>query len=445
MKINKSMGAAALALAVASSAHAAQNVYITGSTAFRSQIYAALVDLGLTLSTSSSTSTAGNNSEFYSGSITASTLAGQPVLSSGSFNVYCAFTGSSEGVNAIADPFDATTNSSPPYVNASGTFINQTADLGDIAMCDVLQSSTPYANSSQLYDVPSFDQNGKGTGGMAVVPFTFATTGYGLAHGITNVNPFLAYDLWSEGKVPLSFWTGNTSDTPTNVFAVGRTNDSGTRITMQLLANQQTGSLNTANPLKQYALGSSGGSEPGIGVSGTPPVPNGLGSAPYGTQWNLVNNDGYASGGNIAKVLGAAPATAANGCAIGYVSWSDASSLTAAGGGSGGGAGNGAPLNFAGISPTTVALTSWTGGASGTPWNTNAIENGSYPFWSYEHMYEPAAVGGNGGTVDNFASDLVNGVLQEIHNYTASSIQTAFRESDLNVYRGSDGGDIKHN
>jgi hypothetical protein len=371
MKINKIMSAAALLVGLTAVSQAQTSVYISGSTAFRTQIYAALVDLGLTLSPASSTSPAGNNSEFYSGTVTATTLAGQPILTTGTaFNVFTAFTGSAEAINTLANP-QGPGNTSPPYTTSTGAVISYTGGA-DLGLSDVLASTTQYAAAAAnanggagLNDVPSFDQNIKGPGGFAVVPFTFATTSYGLAHGITNITAPLVNQLYSAGTVPLSFFSGINTDSNTPVYAVGRTNDSGTRYTMQLVGANGNGGLNTTFPSSNMPWV--------IAPTMTairPDLPPGIQSIKFatgGTNWVAVGNDGYASGGNIAKVLSASPTTpATNAAAIGYVSWSDAQGNMTSG--------NGGPISFEGVNPTTVN-SGWVPGT--TPWNTNAVENGA--------------------------------------------------------------------
>jgi hypothetical protein len=434
MKINKIIGATALLVGLTAVSQAQTSIYISGSTAFRTQIYAALVDLGLTLSPASSTSPAGNNSEFYSGTVTATTLAGQPILTTGTaFNVFTAFTGSAEGINTLANP-QGPGNTSPPYTSSTGSAVAYTSGA-DLALSDVLASTTQYAAAAAnagggagLTEVLSFDANPHGTGGIAVVPFTFATTAYGLSHGVTNISAPQVNQLFSGGTIPLSFFSGNNSDSNTPVYAVGRTNDSGTRYTMQLVGANNNGGLNTTFHLKQYALGYITNSD--SNPADLPPGIQAIKFATGGTNWVAVGDDGYASGGNIAKALSASPSTpATNAAAIGYVSWSDAQGSLTSGG----------PIFFEGVNPTTVN-SGWVNGT--TVWNTNAVENGAYQYWSYEHLYENPAVA-SGSTIDNFANDLVNGVLQEIHN--VASLQTAFWESELHVHRGSDGGPIVHN
>jgi len=429
------MSATALLMGLTAVSEAQTSIYISGSTSFRTQIYAGLVDLGLTLSPASSTSAAGNNSEFYSGTVTATTLAGQSILTHGeTFNIFLAFTGGAEAVNTLANP-QGPGNTSPPYTTSTGAVISYTGGA-DLGVSDTLASSTPYAAAAAnanggagLNEVFSFDVNPRGAGGFAVDPYTFVTTSYGLSHGITNITAPQVNQLLSEGTLPLSYFSYVNTDSNTPVFAVARSNDASVRIIGELVGFSGNGALNTSGPLKEYALGYSTNND-----SNPANLPPGVGGKPFatgGTNWVAVGNDGYTSGSYVSKSISASPTSpATNAAAIGYVSWSDAQSLTS---------GKGGPIAFEGVNPTTVS-SGWVPGT--TVWNTNAVENGAYQFWTYSHLYENPNVA-SGSTIDNFANDLVNAVLQEIHN--PAVVATALWESDLQVHRGSDGGPIIHN
>jgi hypothetical protein len=99
---------------------------------------------------------------------------------------------------------------------------------------------------------------------------------------------------------------------------------------------------------------------------------------------------------------------------------------------------NGAiPINYEGVSP--FVGTPWT---ATTPWNLAGIENGSYTFWSYEHLYESTKVSGTSFISANFGPDLLNAVEYEIVNPQAGTIQSADLIKNMNVHRNADGGDV---
>ncbi len=422
------MSTSAILLGLTVASQAQTTIYISGASSFRSQIYNGLKDLGLTLSTASSTSPTGNNSEFYSGTVTATSFNGQPINETGvSFNIFCAFNGSAEGIEAISLP-QGPGNASPPYTSSTGAPVTY-AGGADLAESDVLYTTTQWATAasdansgSGLNEVVAFNANPNGPGGFAVSPYAFAATQYALTNGVTNITDSIVNSLLGAGKTDLSFFSGNAGDSNYNVYLVGRTNDSAPRYIAQLLSG-----YNTAAAVKQYALGVAG--ENDTAGHYPPGIQTNAFTTAGQTNFVLVGNDGYTSGGNVAKVISAAPLSS-NGLAVGYLAWSDATaSLTS---------GLGGPISFNGVPSSSVNPLNWT---STSAWNTNALYNGGYSYWTYTHLYENPNVS-SGSTIDLFGHDLVNAVLYEITN---SAVITAAQESQLNVYRTGDGSIIRHN
>jgi hypothetical protein len=100
----------------------------------------------------------------------------------------------------------------------------------------------------------------------------------------------------------------------------------------------------------------------------------------------------------------------------------------------------GLPILFNGTNPTTVypiTTSTWTHGV--TQWNIAGLENGSYYFWSYEHLYVSPNVGSGSPIVPSFAPDLINAIEHEIVTTTP---QTADVIGKMNVNKLNDGGDI---
>src|SRR5580704_2001408 len=126
MKINKTISALGLALGVASVADAQQTVYITGATSFRIEIYYALKDLGLTVQAGATT---GNNNYNFTGTINNTTIGTITNGSAGqSVQIICAFTGSTEGLNAIINGV------SPVYTNIAGNVFSY-PNGADLTFC----------------------------------------------------------------------------------------------------------------------------------------------------------------------------------------------------------------------------------------------------------------------------------------------------------------------
>ena len=389
--MNKTISALGLALGVASVAEAQETIYITGSTAFRAQVYFALRDLGLTVQNGATT---GNNNFNFTGTVNNSTIGTITNGSAGtSVTIITAFTGSTEGLNSLIN------NVSPVYTNTSGSAFSY-ANGADLAFCDVQEASTVYAGDS-VNELISVDGNASSFGaGVAVVPFTWAASADAQGE-IGNVTPLIVNDIFVNGIEALNFFNGVAAASTTNVYLTGRTNDSGTRITAQ-----QTVGFDPSQPVIQYTINGS------------------LGTPVAGGTFENVGNNGYSSGGNVAKALSVTGA----GDAIGYVAFSDAASLK-----------NGAlPIGFEGVSPFIGS--SWT--PNSTPWNLAGIENGSYTFWSYEHLYESTKVSGTSFITKNFGPDLINALEYEIVNPPAGTIQSADLIKRLNVHRNSDGTDV---
>lgn len=429
MKINKTIGALALGLGLAVGAQAQDDtqgtpIYITGSTAFRSQVYAALGDMGLNVSQG-----AGNSASQFTFSGTISDTTGGHLNLTGvngdTVTAYTSWSGSVEGVECLIDLTAST------YENVdSGTFTYNGADLSlsDVAQSSCYQGSgrneinfTP-AHTVPLQEVQTVADAARIEGtGIAVQPFTFVVDGN--AQTVSNVTADNFLDLFGAGTLNLNYFTGNASDSNTLVYAVGRYNLSGTRATSVI---DDGGSF--LNNLKQYALSDNGTTTPGLASTDTAPPPT------DGNQWAYVTNNGYYSGGNVGKAIHDASLNGAP-AAVAYIAFSDSKNLT------------GTTTNYEG--PVNwLGQSAWIGGTfpNSGGWNTNGIINGSYNLWTYERMYILPADEGN--TFDTqFAQALIGAIQYEIVHTpttfgTANHQPTAILESEMNVYRNGDGGDV---
>jgi hypothetical protein len=430
MKINKTIGALALGLGVAVGAQAQDDtqgtpIYLTGSTAFRAQVYAALHDMGLNVSQGA----ANNASQFtFSGTIS-DTTGGHLNLTGVNGDVVTAYTswsGSVEGVQCLIGQTPST------YENVdSGTFTFNGADLSlsDVSQASCYQGSghsevnfTPAHTGVTLREVQTTaDATRIEATGIAVQPFCFIVDGN--AQTVSNITADNFFDLYGPGQLNLNYFTGNASDSNTLVYAVGRYNLSGTRATSVV---DDGGSF--LNNLKQYGLSDNGTTTPGLALTDTAPPPT------DGNQWVGVGNNGYYSGGNVGKAIHAASVNGVP-AAVGYIAFSDSSKLT------------GTTTNYEG--PINwMGQSAWIGGTfpNSGGWNTNGIINGSYNLWTYERMY--LSPGDSGNTlVTQFGQALISAIQYEIiHTPTtfgaANNQPTAILESQMNVYRNGDGGDV---
>ncbi len=407
MKMNKTISAVTLVLGLTAAAQA-QTVYLTGSTAFRSQVFAAMADLGLAVQQGA---TSGATLMTFTGTVT-DTTGGQlnlgtnaPGFAGDSVTVYCVWNGSVEGITALITPRSATYDSV-----GSGTF-SHTGD--DVAFSDVSQSISSFATANspdQLEEVQlPADAAIKPHSGIAVQPFTMIVNANASAiQNMTDQNIADLYNGSGNGQLSMCFFTGSNT---TPVYAVGRYPLSGTHQTV--LADS---GLPIFGPLTQWALSSDGTTTPGLASTDTasPPDP--------GSIWLPVGTNGYFSGGNVAKAIEYSSQTGTLApAAIGYVGWADAEKLT--------GANGDGPIKWNGQNPGTL-----------TAWNISGVENGSYTLWDYERLY--VADSDQSTFVDEtFAPGLIAAVQYEIKKVVN---RTACCESEMNVYRASDAGDVVH-
>jgi len=430
MKLNQTIGALALALGVTSVAQAQTPVYITGSTAFRAQVYAGLADLNLTVQQGRANSA---NSFTFTGTVSDATpghnnlvlggLAGQSVTA------YCTFSGSVEGIQQLLTPqansYDAVGSGSVSHTGV------------DLAFSDVLQASTQLAGSTHQQALAlSADA---GIGGVAVQPFCVAGNATAAAK-ISNVTSYNLLDVLDFGGLDLSLFSGVQADSATTVLGCGRYDLSGTRVTTELDNNDING---IGDALLQYVLVSAST------VNNPPGLLSTDSTHPTGTYWaelvgltdsnsNPLDNsgtNGYFSGGNVGLALDYSstassqdPTQTYTAPVIGYISFSDCQAKMAS-------------------TTTPFALQhgngvfTWNGQNPGTPgaWNITGVENGTYTFWSYERLYTQPTATENAFVVNTFAPGFISAFQYAVANTVP---RTACLISEMHVYRGGDGGDV---
>ncbi len=403
-KTVKTIGAMALAVGLTTVVQAQTPIYLTGSTAFRAQVFAGLGDLGLNNAQGSA-----NNANQFTFSGTVSNPHSIPNLPSGlvgqSVVVYCSWSGSAEGVQQLISPGPAIYASNA----ASGTFNHTGADL---AFSDVAQYSTPEAGSSTtLTEIQTSADHSLPQGtGIAVQAFAFVGNSNAFTTlGIKNITQDNFLDMFESGAFPASYLLGGNNST--SVYPVGRYDLSGTRITTVLDDN---GDLDdTATPLSQYALSTDGSTTPGLNSTDTTPVPSGASA----NKWVSVGDSGYFSGGNVGAAIHNGSVAGAP-AALAYIGWADAQSKLTDTTHEG-------PITWQGQNP----------GKQGA-WNLAGVEYGGYNFWSYERLYQsPGTTAFISGT---FGPGLILAIQYEIVN---ASTRTAILESEMHVTRFVDGGD----
>jgi hypothetical protein len=406
MKTTKILSAGALLLLGASLASAQTVIKITGSTAFRKATYFAIVD-SLNSPKGAAIGGSGGNLEGAGRAVITGTLKSNsaPVV----FEV--AFAGSVGGVQVLTQNLTslpgASFGASQTWLSASNTLGSLTANAGtghitgytelapasaaydavstaDAALSDSFQSSTPF-QSPVLND---YQDPAASVSGVGVVEFfwtkgqnhpSIPTASY---NALTNASPLVLQNLLANGIVPLSLFTGNNADEAYDVVLVGRNNDSGTRLDAEAETGYGFGQTET-----QYQ-----------------PVGN------PATGLNAVGNNGYASGSGVATALNtpiSSSATDANGkpfILLGYVGIGDNNNVN----------GGNNKLTYTGVA-----------------YSQQAIREGQYTFWSYEHLLtRPSLSGTKLAAVNAFGTTLVN----------TDAVQSGVVLTTVNVVRTIEGG-----
>jgi hypothetical protein len=382
----------ALTLASASSLMAQTvDVYITGSTAFRANVYNACTKLftGTPSIYYANSANGGANSGFSaktaSWAMTGSPITGLTNLNGNMLTIHGLFTGSVQGYESVLSGQQLV------WAAASGTANGN---------CNAYVTNPPTIGFSDASG-DSFQHAASGNfaeENVCVQPFVIAksTATSGAVTTISNITWEQFYFGIPNGGLPLSTWTGNVADTNSFVYLLQRTSDSGTRRTETAGEFYQF-----TDPVNVYLYDytnnvwytptntswSSAGQN-GFGVIGT--------EGPGNNNANLNWGPGYIGGGDIATSLNNNnPANQA----LAYLSISDAKGV--------GSANWNNLISYNGIWPTAAGA--GIHGNSGTN-DFSPITSGFYPLWGYEvlvHPIDPSLIA-NQGTTTITANELGN-------------------------------------
>jgi len=407
MKAPKILVAGLLAFSIAGVANAQTIIHITGSTAFRAGVHQAIKDVlqpGTTTIGYVGSSLSGASEAIFNGT----TINGGAIP----VTIKTYWSGSVGGIQTVSGQLplaNAWLTNGSPASSGSGTAIGSPGfespgSVPDVCMSDVFQSSSPFT-SPALYPLP----NGFIVG---VVPFKWIRNN-GSPASWTNMSAQEAVSLYTySGSLPLSLFTGKNSDEGTNVYALGRNEDSGTRLT----AFAETG-VGVFNYVQQYYPTNSAGVRVAKGV--TPLNVASQGFVPPTTVNGVsypADDSGYSSGGDLAAALsatGSSTAAGINGFYAGYVGLSDAATAEA---------GGASDLSY-----------------NGVPYSTNAVQEGQYTFWGYEHMYWRSGFSGNPYTVANL---IANELLTNDSAVISGGVAPGILLQNMNVSRDGDGAPV---
>jgi hypothetical protein len=399
MKINK-LTSALVALGFLSLTGVAQAnpvIYITGSTAFRQVIYSAMKASGNFIFTNAATVVSPTDAN------SANNIVYEGVANIGgtytTIDLDCTWTGSEAGIAAVAGQgLNQTINNSvaaaafsvpaskplpgvPPtfYTAASGWTTLQALPInGGVSTPDLTMADTSQAVSQ----TPKATYNLVDYGVVGIIPFTFAkgynstpTSPAAWAH-LTNVTASAINQNLSVGDLyDANHYTGIIGDTNYGVAIVGRNLGSGTRANFLLNAAQY--GLNT--PVIQQGFDC---------TYTTAGVLTFNGVYTSGQTMQYYGNDGFDSGGNVAKELNVNGSGSFD-VIIGYV----------------------------GIPDAVTAMTNTpSGGGAATPLTFNGfyesdanIINGNYSYWGQEHLL--GSIGQSPtSNAGYFAADIVSGL-----------------------------------
>ena len=347
------------------------DIYITGSTAFRANVYTACTKLYSSAPSIYYASAANGGADSGWSSKTASwCMTGTPItaltnLSGSTLVIHGLFTGSIQGLQTVENKTALTWATPAGTVNGlTSGYVNKAPIIG---FSDASGSSAPYLATGNYVE-----EN------VCVQPFVVCkSTGTNAAAtimaSINNVTwEQLEYGI-PVGYIPLSAWTYKLTDTNTPIYLVQRTKDSGTRrceTAGQYMAfNDTVGTYifdYTNNVWFQGVneINSTVGTSPD-GVVGAA----GLGNA------NLNWGSGYVGGGDIATELGYRKS--AN-TAIAYLSIGDSRTVTTTNWSQ--------VISFNGLYPTAqgAGIYNYAGTNDYSP-----VTSGYYPLWGLEVLVHP--------------------------------------------------------
>jgi hypothetical protein len=372
---------AALGLAGASSLMAQTvDVYLTGSTAFRSQVYSACTKLysSAPLIWYANAASGGANSSFSS-STASWVMSGTPItgltnIQGNTLIIHGIFTGSIQGIQTVEQQvpllFAAPHSGGTGNGGLTDTYVTNTPTIG---FSDASGASAGYPATGNYAE-----EN------VCVQPFVMvkSTSPNSVMANINNITwEELEYGI-PNGRIPFSVWTGNQGADNTNnfVYLIQRTSDSGTR---RCETAQEYYQFTDPVGVYVYDYTNKFFFQPNNSTNSL------VGSYPFGVVGAAGNNNanqnwgpGYVGGGDIKNELNYADLANTS---ISYLSMNDSKGV---------GAANWANVvSFNGLWPTAAGA--GIHGNSGTN-DYTPITTGMYPCWGNEvlvHIVNPHSGG----------------------------------------------------
>ncbi|MHA3774143.1 hypothetical protein ACXR0O_21650 [Verrucomicrobiota bacterium sgz303538] len=341
-------------------------IYIAGANADRATTNTAIPKLltgTLTFAGTNSDPTKANYATWTGGSFN-----GTPVTIKASYlgaTAGIAGVGGSLPVRFLPDGATGGSNADPTV----GSNPNE-AHVPDVAMSSQFVSSSPYIGQ---YEGHFYEDLTPGDQIVSVLGFKWvASKGF----PADNITPQQAQLLFASGAAPLALFTGNPADKDKVVYATGRNLDSGARFVAQ--GEAAIGIFSTVKHYKPTISGAAAGVG-GFVTGGTVdsqvlwPV-----ETVSGVSSRFPGNSGAATGSALAAsltaILGPNAYKAANpnataGYYISYLSTQDADTIAI---------------------PNGAVELKW----NGVPYSDQAVREGRYTLWSYEHLFYRSSTSG---------------------------------------------------
>jgi hypothetical protein len=429
MKIFKSLTLGAIALFCIATVNAQTEVYITGSTAFRSNAVTAIKNIydvapavQVAFSNNSTTPTGANQTIFVGN------------IGGIATNIHTSWRGSEEGIQVVAGAPSFTENFLPDSTcpancsNYPGTSVPAGTDahVPQAAFSDTFQATSQFKGTFNGVTYASLaEATGTSAGHgspVGVVVFKWCASA---GTPITNMTSQLARALYSNGRRPLALFTGIPADESKLVVATGRNPDSGTRLTT--FAETGIGALNTVNQFQPQTSASVLVNTTSQTISKFVPWPS---ETINGVSIGLFHS-GYASGGDLSKATRAVttdPVTVTVGATTGTYSAANLTRVCYLGTGD-------ADSNLlnAGSPPPGVEL-DYNGvhlGVQPDYGTTTVLTEGKYTFWGYEHVLY------NSSTIAADVKTAVDTLTTQLHD-TDSPVLL----SNMKVSRTTDGATV---
>jgi hypothetical protein len=414
MKLNHKTLSVLLGLGLASSASAANFVYITGSTAFRSVAFQAITntfDAVPQIATRDGSAASGNNANWM---LFHGNVGGVETW------VDCHWSGSEDGIAGVAVPgpnptwflkTDGSVTYSISAAKPGSAETNASPTAPDLAFADSSQA----VSLTRTPALVKMGTNAVPTGKIGIVPFVWAknknsnpSNSWTRLTNMTDAGSRLALG----GPNIAALFTGDSSDTNQFVYVVGRNNRSGTRVNT-LAANRY--GINVS--VDQFDIGGFPASDGTTLLLAENPDPN----------------DGYNGGGDVEKALhidgscqqidpiylAATGNTKTNigWIAIGYLGIGDANTLLSNGG---------------------IWMT-----YNGIPYSNGAVEEGQYSFWNYEYLFGRVGISGFQQTYGNQLGSIY--VAKFAGGSNPANKDTSIGLQFMHATKPSDTGDPAHN